>query len=747
MATINGSTNNSNWKFKLEAYELSYNTPNNTSVVRVDVYIGRTSSRSYCGGTFNGSVNVDGQVQGFSGTISYPTYIDGGAWHYTGVTKDFTVGHNADGSKSVGVSASWGADFNPTSANASGSIGLTTIPRASQPSCVTRPNTTQNVGKLGDKITIYMNRASSSFTHTVKYAWGNKSGTIATGVTDSTTWTLPKNFAENVPNGTSGTGTITVDTYNGGTHIGSKSVSFTASIPDTDEFRPSITGLTLWENSGSDVPSDWGFYVQNKSKLSYDITANGIYNSTIKSYTVSVNGLIYYSKAYTTAELVNSGTNTISVTVTDSRGRTATYSETFEVVKYDGPILNKFTVNRCLEDGTIDEEGTYAKVDISAAIPRLNDKNEKSYSLKYKDSDSSEYVIQEVTLDETTDDSNYILTGSIIIEADENKEFDYLFILADSFISIDKKTSIDTIFQLINFHEDGTGMALGKMSSRGHALEINMDVYDKFDQLITNGLAEYKSGGVDIDPDTTLKTLILTETNTPKSNGFYYILTMFYASKSLESSRTQIAIPYIYNISQNKKIIYIRQNVEGTWNDWYAINSNTIYDYTLSEATDTIIVTGLDIVRDGGEYEFEFRLMSNSTTISDVSLIFNDLKEGYHHSVHRINGGISADGDLNAGQTYYPKRANIHEWMHTSILRPYPSIFKGRVFITPDDNNKYKFNYSIKVTQNVNGEQVIAFIEGVNSVSVSNITRLQFTVINSSVKFGKNSRLIIKRVD
>ncbi|MEE1282790.1 MAG: hypothetical protein UHK60_11185 [Acutalibacteraceae bacterium] len=130
MATINGSTNHSAWKFKLEAYETSYNVANNTSVVRVDVYIGRVSTISYCGGNFSGSINVDGQVKNYSGTIPYPTNVAGGAWLYTGATVDFyDVKHNNDGSKNASVSASWSAEFNPSSANASGSVGLTKIPR------------------------------------------------------------------------------------------------------------------------------------------------------------------------------------------------------------------------------------------------------------------------------------------------------------------------------------------------------------------------------------------------------------------------------------------------------------------------------------------------------------------------------------------------------------------------------------------------------------------------------------------
>ena len=98
-----------------------------------------------------------------------------------------------------------------------------------------------------------------------------------------------------------------------------------------------------------------------------------------------------------------------------------------------------------------------------------------------------------------------------------------------------------------------------------------MPMYDQFDQLIPNGLAEYLTGGSDIDPNTTLSHLVLTETNTPNKNGFYYVMTLFYASKELTASRTQIAFPYIFDISQNKREVFIRQNVGGVWNEWTQI--------------------------------------------------------------------------------------------------------------------------------------------------------------------------------
>lgn len=131
MATINGSTNNSNWTYKLEVSEQvpSDASTSNLSTVTVDVYIGRASSRSYIGGGWTGTVTVDGSTNNISGTIPYPTYIDGGAWYWIGGTS-FSVRHNDDGSKTVGVSSTMSSsNFTPSYCSASGNVTLYTIPR------------------------------------------------------------------------------------------------------------------------------------------------------------------------------------------------------------------------------------------------------------------------------------------------------------------------------------------------------------------------------------------------------------------------------------------------------------------------------------------------------------------------------------------------------------------------------------------------------------------------------------------
>ena len=129
-----------------------------------------------------------------------------------------TIGHNDDGSRSFSVNIQAGIYTYARNCSGSGSFALNTIARASQPSCITYPNNTQNVGDIGGSFYIHMNK-KANFKHTVRYAWGNLSDTIATNVVDNVQWTIPLNFANQIPNSTSGWGTIYVDTYNGSTKI------------------------------------------------------------------------------------------------------------------------------------------------------------------------------------------------------------------------------------------------------------------------------------------------------------------------------------------------------------------------------------------------------------------------------------------------------------------------------------------------------------------------------------------------
>ena len=134
------------------------------------------------------------------------------------------------------------------SITASANITLDSIARASTVSA-------SNV-EMGSATTIAISRASSSFTHTLTYAFGSATGTIATKtISTSVSWTPPLMLAGQIPKAVTGTGTITCTTYNGNTSIGSKTCTLTLTVPAS--VKPTITSLTAARVDGA-VPSTWG---------------------------------------------------------------------------------------------------------------------------------------------------------------------------------------------------------------------------------------------------------------------------------------------------------------------------------------------------------------------------------------------------------------------------------------------------------------------------------------------------------
>lgn len=445
----------------------STNVAGNYSTVTINHYLVLPSGWSLYIGSRSNSCTCNESKNYTSPSIS----SGGGTTIHLGTTTH-TVYHNADGTKSISVSDTFNmqATISGTyvsSITASATITLDTIPRASQPSCITYPNTTQNIGNLGDTITIHMNRASSSFTHTVKWAWGSSSGTIATNVGDNCQWTIPKSFANAVTNGTSGTGTISVDTYNGSTKIGTKSVNFTANIPNTSEFQPSISSVAL-EEMGS-VPASFGFYVQKLSKIKGTITASGAYGSTISSYTTTINNETFTTAQWTTS-LLSVVNPTLKVVVKDSRGRSATYQTTLTALKYDVPTINSFAAYR--------NSSNNALIDLvfSCSIYKLNTKNTKRFVFYYKKKTDAQYTSVEVSNANITsvESGNVVIYSAnfSIVSSDSSASYDAYLEAIDSFNTIpSNSTFINTVFKLLNISANKTAFAIGKLHEVAGSIE------------------------------------------------------------------------------------------------------------------------------------------------------------------------------------------------------------------------------------------------------------------------------------
>ncbi len=471
-----------------------------------------------------------------------------------------TILHNTDGSKTFSYSFSQQFDITFNSwigtISGSGSGTLDTIPRASQPSCITWPEHTQNVSSFGDTISIHMNRASTAFTHTVRYQFGSQSGTIATGVTTGTTWTIPKSLMNLIPNALSGSGTIYVDTYNGSTKIGTKYCGFTATVPTSADCSPTCK-LTLEDTTGWD--DTYGSPVQGLSKIKITVTPTLAYSSPITAYTINVDGTKYTASTATTGALKNAGSSPVTVTVKDKRGRSGSASYTMNVQAYALPSVSKLTVNRCDADGTENEQGEYIKVLFSAAITALGNKNTAAYTLKYKKTTASSYTTVALTSYANTYTVN---NGTHFFAADSNSSYDVEIEAKDRHGTATRSTSASTAFTLINWGADGTSMAIGKVAEKENALEIGLRAYDQYGKHMSNGMSLYGGTSNHIDANTTTEHLILTALNTPTSS-LWYVETIFYSTKLTTSDRRQTAMPY-----RRGGATYSRYYTGGAWSAW-----------------------------------------------------------------------------------------------------------------------------------------------------------------------------------
>jgi len=451
------STTNDKIKYKVTITQNSQSVSNNTSNVTVSVRVYRTNTGYTTYGTGTVYCTING-TQYTEAITSSDKITSSGIVVFS---KTLNITHGADGSKTLSTSTRITHDQFSSSAQ-SYNQALTTIPRA------TTPTVSASSVNMGASITINMPRASSSFDHTLTYKFGSATGTIGSDLGTSKAWTVPLSLASQIPNGTSGTCTITCKTYNGSTLIGTKTVSFTAKVPSS--VVPSISSLTVAE-AVSGLSTKFGAYVQNKSKLKVTISAAGSYSSTIKSYKTTIAGKNYTTNSFTSGVLTSSGEVKISCTVTDSRGRTATKSSTVTVLAYTAPKISIFSAVRANGLGAADDEGTMALARIKFAVSSMNSKNDKSYIVEYKEKSSDTWT-QAATGSVYSYDSNMLLNINLSTES----SYDLRLTVTDYFGSAIAIGEIATAFTLIDYHESGKGLAFGKVSEIENQMEIDMDI-------------------------------------------------------------------------------------------------------------------------------------------------------------------------------------------------------------------------------------------------------------------------------
>lgn len=326
---------------------------------------------------------------------------------------------------------------------------------------VSQPSVSSSSVNMGSAVTIYTNRVSTATTHTLRYTFGNVSGTIATSVGSSVSWTPALTLAAQIPNATSGVCTITCQSYNGGTLTGTRTCTLTLNVPST--VAPTISTVTVSDTNNT-VATKIGAYVKMLSTLSVEITAAGTQGSTVSSYRTSLDGVNYTEASFTCSKRLSaSGDLTLTVTVTDSRGRTATYTETLTVLDYSYPSIRLFKADRCNEDGTAAQvDGTHVRYSFQGSVVSLNNKNALAGVVYYKLASDSEW-----TKAESLPVTSYTLsaTDKVLTQIfDALSSYDIKVRLQDYFYYVEQAVSIGTKGVIMDFLADGTGIAFGKVA-------------------------------------------------------------------------------------------------------------------------------------------------------------------------------------------------------------------------------------------------------------------------------------------
>lgn len=204
---------------------------------------------------------------------------------------------------------------------------------------------------------------NNSYTHQLTLSIGESSQVIslAAGVT-SATFTIPSSWLSEVPNSTTGTALASLKTFNGSTQVGGTDVK-TFSITVPANIVPVITVATDYVNSNATVDG-WDILLQNYSQIKLTATASGGTGATVATFTFAGDGLSQTSASNeaTSSVLTSSGSRSWTVTVTDSRGRTASTIVTDTVHEYFSPSIASLTAFRADSGGNRDDAaGTYIK--------------------------------------------------------------------------------------------------------------------------------------------------------------------------------------------------------------------------------------------------------------------------------------------------------------------------------------------------------------------------------------------------
>lgn len=367
--------------------------------------------------------------------------------------------HAADGTLSCAVSSAWSCALTYSgtyyaSMAVSGTLTGDKIPRASSIASLST-----NVPLDGaSPLAVHIDRAVPSYTHTVRFVFGTKSYTVQNAAQEAS-FVPPQDWLAEIPAASAGIGTCTVETYNGAAYVGSASKGFILLCPEDAVPVMADPVVTRVQNA---VPAAWDLYLQNLSGVKIEAAgASGVFGSAVKSYKIECAGYTSDTSSLTVEKLPLAGDAAYTVTVTDTRGKSAVKSGSIQVAPYAPPAVDSLAAYRCDHAGNRLENGTYLCIKAGASYTVIG---ENLLSL------SAQILLNGGVLYTRT-----LLAGqaAVIGPVQADKAYDVKVTAADLFSSGERWAMVSSTRYYLHFKKGGgRGVAFGKAAEHDGAVEL-----------------------------------------------------------------------------------------------------------------------------------------------------------------------------------------------------------------------------------------------------------------------------------
>lgn len=433
-------------------YEQDIST-NKTKIIAVQGYVKRNNSTyhpynstSNCVFTVKG-INSDGSQTQIYTTTKHPSYnINSNSYKQvldlSQNTEGFpiTISHLDNGKKSIVITFSFNGKLDNYYPNGtiSKTVELPTIARKSSVTCAD--------GNIGSATTININRASSSFTHTLTYSFQGLTGTIATKTKNtSISWTIPTSFYAKIPNTNSSKGTITCQTYSGDTLIGTSTCTFNTFVINSN---PSISATIEDTNTSAiQATGDKNKLIRYISNAKVVITATPKNSATISSVKV-VNGSQTKTTATSTINAVDGGTFNLSCI--DSRGLSASATVTKTLVEYIKPVITGVVLDRPSTTSNTINASVQGLCFNGSFGAKTNSFELKWRYKKLTDTSWGNYT----TVTATRNGNNFNFSGELGKNFSYTEAFNFEFVLSDYFMSNTYSATVTRGLPIIDIGKD-----------------------------------------------------------------------------------------------------------------------------------------------------------------------------------------------------------------------------------------------------------------------------------------------------